>query len=404
MLDALRTHPVVSALAAAFASVGEAVFLVGGSVRDACDANLDFSDLDFTTRLRPEQFRTLIEPLGPVWDVGAAFGTLGVSMPDGSGTSVKVEITTFRSESYDPDSRKPEVAFGDSLTEDLLRRDLTINAMAMECTTGELIDPFGGRDDLAAGVLRTPNEPSQTVSEDPLRQIRVVRFAVKRGMRIDPALAAAVVANAHRLAIVAPERRTEELRKILAAGPRATAQAIGLATELGIVAHLFAGLETGPAARTVLEGLPSTADAAMVLAALVTLTGATARTSMVAMKLSNDEILPALAAERLVGTIAAAPPIRVEARRLVRDNSDAELTTASAVLAAMGSFPAVLDVVAEVLTTEPKVRLPLPVDGNDLVDAGLKGKAVGDGLRRVTEAFLADPGLDRRGALAAALG
>src|SRR5262249_27042808 len=159
-------------LAARFAAAGHEVALVGGSVRDALLGRLG-EDLDFTTSARPEQTRELVDGWAEaVWDTGIAFGTVGAQR-----AGHRLEITTYRSDGYAPAARKPAVQYGDSLVGDLLRRDFTVNAMAVTLPDQAFVDPFGGLPDLLAGRLRTPATPQESFSDDPLRMMRAARFA-----------------------------------------------------------------------------------------------------------------------------------------------------------------------------------------------------------------------------------
>ncbi|RZS91211.1 poly(A) polymerase [Motilibacter rhizosphaerae] len=214
---ALAFAPVAEELGRRFAAEGHALALVGGPVRDALLGRVG-TDLDFTTDARPEQvLRVLKGWAEAVWDVGIAFGTVGARR-DGW----DLEITTYRSESYDRESRKPEVAYGDSLEGDLLRRDFRVNAMAVALPALELVDPFDGRADLAARVLRTPGAPEDSFSDDPLRMLRAARFASQLGFAVAPEVLDAMRAMAGRLEIVSAERVQAELSKLLlGAHPRA---------------------------------------------------------------------------------------------------------------------------------------------------------------------------------------
>ena len=401
-LSALREHPVNVKLTNAFEGSGHSLFLVGGSVRDALAGNVNFADLDYTTDARPEQIRQVVDDLGPLWEVGEQFGTIGVQI-DG----LKTEITTYRKEVYEGDSRKPTVAFGDNIADDLARRDLTMNAMALTLVgdgthqPGDLVDPYGGANDLAAGVLRTPDDPLKSMSEDPLRQLRVVRFAAKRDAAVDPELTDAILAMNDRLAIVS----AEEMRKILAVGPQVTANAVDLARDLGVASQLFAGLDTSPARADAVRRLPPDADPVAMLAVLAD--GVPdAEDRMRAAVLMNDEIGPVRAAVRVLDAMRTIPASRIEARRLVRDY---EPDTVRRALAAMdvldGERSAMAVEVADVVATEEAaVRVPPPITGRDLIAAGMKpGPGMGEALRRAMEAFLADPSIDRDALLAAAL-
>jgi poly(A) polymerase len=217
-----------------FEAAGHELALVGGPVRDAV-LGRSSADLDFTTSARPDDTEAILRSWtrdGAIWDMGRDFGTLG-GMRDG----VKVEITTYRTESYDPASRKPQVEYGDTLAGDLSRRDFTVNAMAVRLPSLELVDPFDGLADLARTLLRTPVAPAQSFSDDPLRMMRAVRFVSQLGFRIEDATADAIEELAERITIVSAERVREELVKLmLGADPRG---GLEMMTELGLAAHVL---------------------------------------------------------------------------------------------------------------------------------------------------------------------
>ncbi|MFI2225362.1 CCA tRNA nucleotidyltransferase [Streptomyces fradiae] len=214
--ELLRVSPVADDLARRFQEAGFRLALVGGSVRDALLGRLG-NDLDFTTDARPEDVLKIVRPWAEaVWEVGIAFGTVG-AQKDG----YQIEVTTYRSETYDRTSRKPEVSYGDSIEEDLVRRDFTVNAMAVALPEKEFIDPHGGLEDLAARVLRTPGTPEESFSDDPLRMMRAARFAAQLGFEVAPEVVTAMSEMAERLDIVSVERVRDELNKlILSAHPR----------------------------------------------------------------------------------------------------------------------------------------------------------------------------------------
>jgi len=202
-------------LARRFADAGHELFLVGGSVRDVL-LNRPVSDLDFTTDARPDE----IERIGATWAsslflAGRDFGTIGLIR----GGEVH-EVTTYRSEMYRDDSRKPSVTFGSSLEEDLSRRDFTVNAMAITVPivadeAPVMHDPFDGLADLSAGVLRTPLKPSVLFSDDPLRMLRLFRFMSTLGFVPDPEALAAVRSMSERLSIISAERIRTEFDKLM---------------------------------------------------------------------------------------------------------------------------------------------------------------------------------------------
>ena len=211
-----RFRPYVEAtdeLARRFTAAGRAVYLVGGSVRDALlpGAASEESDIDLTTDARPDEIERIVRGWADdVWTQGAKFGTIGCR----KGGRV-YEITTHRAEVYVPESRKPEVTYGDDIELDLSRRDFTVNALALRLPDMELIDPFDGLGDLAAGRLRTPLDPEISFGDDPLRMLRAARFAARFSLEPDPALVDAVTKMHGRLSIVSAERIRDELDKIV---------------------------------------------------------------------------------------------------------------------------------------------------------------------------------------------
>jgi poly(A) polymerase len=250
LLRALRTvtslPPAVAQLGAAFADAGHELALVGGPVRDAFLGRAS-ADLDFTTNATPDQTQAILARWGDAtWDIGKAFGTIGarrfhrggkarsVDAPADIAASgalaptitapadLVVEVTTYRSDRYDPTSRKPLVAFGDTLDGDLSRRDFTVNAMAIRLPDLTFVDPFDGLSDLARGVLRTPIEPERSFDDDPLRMMRAARFAAQLMFHVEHSTFDAMTQLAARIEIVSAERIQAELTKLLlAATPRA---------------------------------------------------------------------------------------------------------------------------------------------------------------------------------------
>jgi poly(A) polymerase len=196
----------------AFGDAGLEVYLVGGCVRDRL-SDRPAGDLDFATNAEPGRTAGILESLGlSVYTVGARFGTVSASVSPGA--AGRIEVTTYRSEVYRKGSRKPEVRFGLRLEDDLVRRDFTVNAMAMD-GDGCLVDPCGGLEDLRAGILRTPLDPMVTMSEDPLRMLRAARFGGRFGFRLAEGLAEAIRSSAGELAIVSVERQLMELDGLL---------------------------------------------------------------------------------------------------------------------------------------------------------------------------------------------
>ena len=201
-----------SGLARLFASAGYRLYLVGGVVREAVAGRfLDGADLDCTTDAHPPDVRRIVDGVATsVWTQGERFGTIGCVVGGQA-----FEITTHRAERYDLHSRKPAVTFGDDIEQDLARRDFTVNAMAVDAADGRLLDLHGGRQDLAARLLRTPLDPAISFGDDPLRMLRAARFIASHGLRPDDAVVEAVGNMGERLQIVAVERVRDEFEKLL---------------------------------------------------------------------------------------------------------------------------------------------------------------------------------------------
>lgn len=211
---ALNRHaPMLAELGAAFDAAGHELYLVGGSVRDALLGRLS-PDLDFTTDARPEQVQNILRRWADnLWDTGIQFGTVGVGKGD-----QRLEITTFRADTYDQVSRNPEVQYGDRLEDDLVRRDFTANAMAVRITPegpGEFLDPLGGLAALRERVLDTPAAPEVSFGDDPLRMLRAARFVSQLGFTVAPRVRAAIEQMASQLGRISAERVAAELDKLV---------------------------------------------------------------------------------------------------------------------------------------------------------------------------------------------
>jgi poly(A) polymerase len=217
----------IAGISRAFQAAGHELALVGGPVRDAF-LGRPLNDLDFTTSARPEEIEKIIAPLATaLWDVGRAFGTIAAQCGD-----MTVEITTYRADTYDGASRKPEVEFGDTLEGDLFRRDFTMNAMALTLPGLVLVDPCEGLKDLLEGVLRTPIAAEESFRDDPLRMMRAARFTSQLGVSVHPDTREAMVAWAPRLSEISAERVRDELVRTLSTDhPRA---GIELMVETGL--------------------------------------------------------------------------------------------------------------------------------------------------------------------------
>ena len=225
----LATTAPIDRLSAAFAAAGKELALVGGPVRDAFLGRA-VNDLDFTTDARPDEILAIVKPISDThWDIGRAFGTIGARIAGHT-----VEITTYRADVYDGETRKPVVEFGSTLEDDLVRRDFTVNAMALRLPEQVLVDPSGGLDDLLTGTLDTPASPQVSFGDDPLRMLRAARFTAQLGFHVSPRVLEAMGDMAAQLSIISVERISDELGKLLRSGtPRA---GLELLVQTGIAA------------------------------------------------------------------------------------------------------------------------------------------------------------------------
>ncbi len=236
-LERTCDSPLFVELGKRFTDAGFELSLVGGSVRDAFLGRKS-PDLDFTTDANPDEIIRVIKGYANThWDIGREFGTIGARIGDDT-----VEITTYRADKYNPASRKPEVAFGKDLNDDLNRRDFTINAMALRLPDKTFVDPFNGLQDLLAGVIRTPGAPETSFGDDPLRMMRGARFASQLGFEIEPKTFAAMTELAGRIEIISAERVQAEFTKLM----------LGKQPRLGLEALVESGL-----AQFVLPELPA---------------------------------------------------------------------------------------------------------------------------------------------------
>ncbi len=251
---------IIVTLAQRFHAAGYELYMVGGTVRDLLLSRNAPSDADLTTNARPDEIKRLAAPTSPValFSIGEKFGTVrlhylrepregddattvptpqpAMAVPGQDPDVDVIEITTYRSDHYDPESRKPEVTFGDSLDGDLSRRDFTINAMARDPLTGVLHDPYGGRADLERGIIRAVgNDPERRFDEDPLRLLRACRFAAQLAFEIEPVTAVAIVQQADMLAKISRERIRDEVTKLLMTSNPALG--LRLLVDLGLIAY-----------------------------------------------------------------------------------------------------------------------------------------------------------------------
>lgn len=232
VFDTSLVHPVALEAGQLFARAGFELALVGGPVRDLFLGEASV-DLDFTTNATPDETLAVVEGWADTtWEIGREYGTIGIR----KGNEM-LEITTYRAEKYDPDSRKPVVAFGTDLLEDLFRRDFTINSMALRLPSLELVDPYGGAADLEAGLIRTPGRAEDSFSDDPLRMMRAARFAARFDYALADDVFAAMKDMAGRIEIISAERVREELVKLVCGlAPR---RGIDILVESGLAAFVL---------------------------------------------------------------------------------------------------------------------------------------------------------------------
>ena len=224
--------PMLTQLGELFTAADHEIALVGGPVRDAFLGRTS-PDLDLTTSARPDDTERIVaEWADATWDLGREFGTIGVRKGD-----FQIEITTYRADEYDRETRKPVVAFGDSLDGDLVRRDFAVNAMALRLPDLTFVDPYGGLQDMAKKVLRTPSAPDVSFGDDPLRMMRAARFCSQLGFDVDEAAHTAMHEMADSIQMISAERVRDELIKLLLSpDPR---RGLRLLVDSGIAGHVL---------------------------------------------------------------------------------------------------------------------------------------------------------------------
>lgn len=236
-------HPEARELGVRFAAAGHELHLVGGTVRDTLLAGGDPAaaatvDLDFATSAPPDRTEALVRPWATaVWLTGAEFGTVSCQRETPDRPTRKIEITTYRADVYQPGSRHPEVRYGDSIEADLSRRDLTVNAMAVRVPDFAFIDPFGGLSDLQRRHLRTPIDPHTSFGDDPLRMVRLARFAAVLDAEASDAAIRAAIDMSDELATISAERIRDELVKLIC-GQRPR-RGIQLLLRTGLMEHVI---------------------------------------------------------------------------------------------------------------------------------------------------------------------
>ncbi|MDH3752740.1 MAG: CCA tRNA nucleotidyltransferase [Acidimicrobiia bacterium] len=399
----------VATLAAAFRRAGFRVFLVGGIVRDLwLGESVDGEgDIDLTTDARPDQIKAVIGPIAEhIWTQGERFGTIGCIVGGRA-----FEITTHRSDAYEPHSRKPEVAFSGAIGADLSRRDFTINAMAIEVPGGDVIDPFGGIVDLERKVLRTPVGAEQSFTDDPLRMLRAARFTARYELSPDEALVAAMESLAPRLDIVAIERVRDELDKLLAVDELSAGLLLLAAT--GVLERVLPGLAEAIAADDMASlRLIESVDADDRLGRLAALARADTPTSTRVevhewarrLRYSRDEMR---AIEQTLAALDSLPGVPVDAgglrRWLVEAGDQRERVLGLARVVHHDLTPIVRDALATLAATEDLDDLGAPLDGAQVMaHLGVsEGRIIGDALAHLAERRIAEGPMSEDDALAA---
>jgi hypothetical protein len=391
MFEEIRNRPSIKFLTQAFVEADFELYLVGGSVRDLLSGH-EIDDFDFTTNAHPNEIEKILDQF-TIWDAGKEYGTIA-AMVRGD----KVEITTFRTDKYHTDDRHPVVRWGESVTEDLERRDFTINAIAVKLDTFgdlEIIDPFGGQNDLRAKILRTPGNPLTSMSDDPLRVLRALRFASVRGLWIDFTLWEAMKAVLP-LSTISQERKTAELEKIIKGG------GVRALTEACLVGTFEMGQELfGPFNENALMALCDLSNDASSDTIFSALTVFNCKAVEDVSTCFRTLRLPASLMQHCRGVWSVMQGGNVW--RTVRDNPDAVLDDALIIREIQGITDDP-DQVSEgnlfgTADERAELRKPLPVDGNDMIELGLVGQEIGAALKAIEDEFLFDTSLTRQQAL-----
>lgn len=359
-----------SGLKRLFDAAGHRLYLVGGVVREAVAGQfLPEADLDCTTGARPATVRRIVSDAATsVWTQGERFGTIGCVVEGRA-----FEITTHRAERYERQSRKPVVAFGDDVVQDLARRDFTVNAMAIDTADGALIDPHGGRDDLVAGVLRTPLDPAVSFGDDPLRMLRAARFIASHGLAPDDALVGAVEAMGDRLDIVSVERVRDEFEKLLLLDD--PSEGFRFLFRTGLIGRVVEDLTRhDPAEVGRIAAAVAAEPAARWASLFVRHSAETAAACLRRLRCPNAVVSSAAALIATQARLAETGSSRPDVRRLVASSPapvDAALAFAIAVATASGrSTDRLLDfagTLTELRRVEDVDDLTLPVDGDEVM-------------------------------------
>ncbi len=372
MFEEIMNHPTIHELVNRFDSAGFELFLVGGSVRDTL-AGQESKDMDLCTDATVEEFGPLLEGLGTIFEAGKRFGTLVVVF--GQGEDDRIEITTFRTEIYNEDSRKPEVAFSRKLGDDLKRRDFTVNAMAVNLKTGELSDLHEGQKHLSNQILDTPGDPDVIMSDDPLRAVRAVRFSATRKWKVAPRVTDAIIRNRERLQVVSRERVTAELTKIVnSQTPDALVSAVLFAEQCEIAEAVFGPLRPVKQFRSTVTG--NVIDRLTALALAAEVDPDATRDIVDSLKLPANTVKGITRRLRLVARFDENVDDST-LREIVRSYTVEEIQGSLQI----GGHSQELSEHVKRIMGESDITKTLPVDGNDLLQAGLTGRDIGKALK-----------------------
>ena len=350
-------------LAERFAARGYRIYLVGGVVRDGLlGLPLDAAfDLDLTTDAQPEAVKSILEGWADaLWTQGERFGTIGARRGDR-----RIEITTHRRERYQPGSRKPAVEFAAAIEADLSRRDFTINALAVAVPDGVLVDPFDGAADLAARRLRTPLDPADTFSDDPIRMLRAARFLAQIGLAADPELVVAMTEMADRIAIVAAERIGDEMDRLLALSD--PVPGFELLFQTGLAEHVLGPMGDSSTALVRLGNVGG--DPITRLAVLLADAGAPAevRATLSSRRFPSATSRAVLQILTSARQAAAHPPQSLPAFRRWVVAAGQHLDQAIEVAATLGDVGSLATDVAALLEAEPDLCGPPILDGAEIM-------------------------------------
>ncbi len=363
-------------------SCGESAYIVGGSLRDML-LGLPPHDYDIATSAPPERTVKMFSDMHVI-ETGLKHGTVTV-ISDG----FPVEITTFRIDGDYTDSRHPDsVSFTDDITKDLSRRDFTVNAMAYSPDRG-LIDPFGGKADIEAKLLRAVREPALRFGEDALRIMRAYRFSAQLGFDIESNTLAATAECAEGLSHIARERiGSEFIRLIISPHPR---HALSLMNQNGIFPYVFEGYTPSERSISLVESLPPK-DTLRLALLLSDTDEESARRLLRELRCSGKQITGVLATLR---GAKKATETETDARRLIA------VTGAYAADAARLSVALGISPIGAAELTEKQMNTPcnlhdLKINGKDLALMGFKGKTIGMTLSALLSRVIDDPTLNER--------